>query len=258
MALQYLYQGKQIGRDRSQSTYKQTLYGSLTQIDSYIANLTIGSYVQGKGYLRSWNKTQKQANIWQVEVEYTISYDSDFTDQDETTAGRKSAQLSARNLQLPLETLENYLTNWNHYLIGLGAKNQPIPIPSWWQTATDVIIDIDQREKYAWIKSLGQLPLEKDENGKYWQVLKTPQKAGIEYYERSIFVVTISAKYRSPTAAGNSIGKNINTITSPPEDFGLGGQWKYDQATVSYDGKSWIATSTYSRAVDYWDQDLYP
>lgn len=252
MALQYAYQGKQISRNKNQASYKETLYGSLTQIDTYIAGLQIGKKDATKGYLRSWTKTQKQANIWQVEVEYTISYDFDFSDEAETVVGKKSAQLSVRNIQMPLESHPNYRTIWNHYLISNNGM-----APDWVFDKTDILLSADELKNYRWIKSLGELPLSDGTSDQIWQIAVDMEKPGVEYYDMALFVVTILSKHGSPTSAGNAIEKRINTITSPSQDFGLGGQWKYDQASVSYDGKKWIATSVYTRAADEWDKDLY-
>jgi hypothetical protein len=44
---------------------------------------------------------------------------------------------------------------WNHYLIGLGK----VTLPAWATTAKDTIIPVSDRGKYAWIKSIGELPL---------------------------------------------------------------------------------------------------
>lgn len=256
MALQFLYQGREVSQNKNQAIYKQTLYGKLQQIDQLISGFQIGYRDQEKGYLRSWTKTQKEADIWQVEIEYTKEFDFSFSDQDESVVGKKSAQLSVRNIQMPLESSANYRTNWNYYLAGKGEGNI-VTTPYWWETADTIIIDIADRENYMWIKSLGELPLEKDQNGVYWQILEQPTKPGVQYYDLACFVVTISAKYRSASAAGNAISKKINCITSPPQDFNLGGEWKLDECSVSYDGKAWIATETYTRAVDYWDPQLY-
>ena len=89
---------------------------------------------------------------------------------------------------------------------------------------------------------------------------KNLQNLGVEYYDLACFVVTETAKYKSATAAGNAISKNINTISSPQNTFGItGGNWKLDEATVQYNGKNWYATSVYTRSGDEegWDTDLY-
>ena len=82
----------------------------------------------------------------------------------------------------------------------------------------------------------------------------------MEYYDLACFVVSETAKYQSSTAAGNAISKNINTITSPSNTFGIsGGNWKLDEATIQYSGKDWYATMVYTHSVDNvgWDSDLY-
>ena len=74
----------------------------------------------------------------------------------------------------------------------------------------------------------------------------------------SLFTITESAKYGSATNAGNAVSKNINKIVSPDNTFGItGGNWKYDEASISFNGKYWISTSTYTHSPDSWDADLY-
>ena len=38
-----------------------------------------------------------------------------------------------------------------------------------------------------------------------------------------------------------------------------GGNWKYDEASISFNGKYWVATSVYTRSGDDkgWDVDIY-
>lgn len=254
MAATLKYQGREQSKNKNLQSYKQTWQGTQTQIDSFIGSLPAIGTKTDKGFMTSYRKSQADGYFWNLEVQYTIEKNNDFNNSDEdTVVGKKSATLSARCIQMPLESADAYLTNWNYYLIG----KQGLSTPSFWNTATDTILTGQNNKDYMWIKSLGQRPIQPDQNGKYWQLLQKPQKPGVQYYDLAIFVVTISAKYRSATSAGNAIKKSINTVTSPDQDFNLGGQWKYDDASVSYDGKHWIATSTYSRAVDKWDSDLY-
>lgn len=254
MALKLKYQGQEASKNKNEYTYKQTYTGTKQEVENYIASLpAIGTKNDTKGYLRRWTQTQEEGIFWNAEIEYGISYDSSsFSDDDQTVVGKKSAQLSVRNMQMPLESHPNYRTIWNHYL----ASNNGMA-PQWATDTTDVLISGEDRKHYMWIKSLGQLPMDADEQGNMWQIVVDMEKKGVEYYDMALFVVTISAKYNSASSAGSAISSNINSIVSPSEDFGLGGQWKYDQANVSYDGKSWIATSVYTRAIDKWDKDLY-
>lgn len=254
MTLKSLYQGKEYSRDKNEEKLKQTFYGTQAEVDSFIASLSIGTKDQSKGFLRSYTKTQKDGAFWQVEVEYSISHSSQWSDDDDTVVGKKSATLSARNIQMPLESHKNYLTTWNHYLISTQGY-----APAWASTAKDVLIPAADRGKFQWIKSLGEVPSQPNSQGKFWEVVVKIEKPGVEYYDLSIYVVTESAAFRSASAAGNFISKKMNRIDSPSEDFNLGGEWKLDDCSVQRDGSNgkWIASNTYSRAVDEWDKDLY-
>lgn len=168
------YQGQEQSRSKSEASFKETFQGTETEINSQISTLPpISTKVEGKGFLTSWRKTCDEGPIWNLEVEYTISYDSgDFDNNDEQVYGKKSAQLSARNIQMPLEGHPNYLTNWNYYLIGLGN----VTTPGWWATATDIMLTPTQRKQFQWVKSIGEIPQEPDQNGDYWTILEEPQK----------------------------------------------------------------------------------
>lgn len=254
MALKSLYQGKEYSRDKNEEKLKQTFYGTQAEVDSFISSLSVGTKDQTKGYLRSYTKTQKDGAFWQVEVEYSISHSSDWSDDDDTVVGKKSATLSARNIQMPLESHENYLTRWNHYLISTQGY-----APAWAFTAKDVLIPSADRPYFQWIKSLSEIPSQPNSQGNHWEVVADMIKKGVQYYDLSVYVVTESAAFKSAKAAGSFISKKMNRIDSPSQDFGLGGEWKLDDCSVQRDGSNgkWIASNTYSRAVDVWDKDLY-
>lgn len=254
MALKLKYQGQEASKNKDEYTFKQTYIGTKQEVASYIASLpAIGTKLE-KGYLRRWTQTQEEGIFWNAEIEYGISFDSSgFSDsQEDTVTGKKSATLQTRNIQMPLQAHPNYLTCWNYYLISVLTT-----IPSWADSATDILIPVADRRHYQWVKSVGEIPLDPDPQGRYWVVLTKPLKAGVEYYDMACFCITITQKHNSATAAGNAIEKSINTIKSPSTTFGLGGQWKHDDSTVSYDGHHWISQNVYTRAVDEWDKDLY-
>lgn len=257
MALKKKFQGTEKSRDKENLLYKETFYGTETEVDEKISGLSIGSETSGKGFLQSWRKTQSNAPaIYELEIEYSTSYNIEFANSkdDGTITGSKSAQLTARNIQMPLQSHKNYKTNWNYYLIAKDTKTTP----SWWSTAKNTIISTADGKYYAWISSLAERPLEADSNGKKWEVLQEPTKKGYQYYDKVCFVVTISQKYSSASKAGSAVKKTINTITSPDQDFGIsGGNWKHDQSQISYDGSKWIVTSVYTHSSDGWDTSLY-
>ena len=256
MALQKKFQGTEKSRDRENQVYKQTYYGTEAEVNTKINELTIGTEYSGKGFLQSWRKTQSNApSIYELEIQYSTSYNIEFANAKDssTVTGRKSAQMTARNIQMPLQAHPLYLTNWNYYLIGKDAST-----PSWWSTAKNTILSAENSKKYAWISSLAELPLEPDSNGKKWVVLQEPTKKGVQYWDKACFVVTISEKFSSASKAGSSVKKTINTITSPEQDFNIsGGNWKHDESQIAYDGNKWIVTSVYTHSPEGWDTDLY-
>lgn len=259
MAIKEKYQGKEYSRDKNTESYKESFYGTEAEINTFITTLpAIGANVTGKGFFTRYSKTQGEGNIYQLETEYTIEHDDSFANTASSVVGVKSAQMSVRNIQMPLEAHKNYRTNWNYFLIALGDD---ATLPAWWETATNVIIPVADRKKYRWIQSYSELPTEIDqETSLYWNVLAMPDKPGVSNYDYQCYVVTESAKYNSPNDAGNAISKTINTITPPETTFNItGGTWKFDEASVSYDGKRWIATSIFTRSGDAsgWDTDLY-
>lgn len=129
-------------------------------------------------------------------------------------------------LSMPIEGHPNYKTNWNYYLIGLGENAQTVP--AWWSTATDTFIDPTSEDfkKYRWIKSLSEIPTEKDaETNSYWQVVKStgenvtvckPQKPGVETYDKATYTITEISRYSSKSKAGWAASTALNTIVTAP------------------------------------------
>ena len=263
MSLKILYQSKEKSRTQNEYKNKITYYGTENEVDAYIATLEIG-VTQNDGTLTAWRKSNTGGDIYQVETEYTTSFDTGFfSNVSQTVVGQKSATLSVRNIQMPLEHLDNYRANWNYYLIGRAEdQDAVIDTPEWWETAENIQIPIADRKDYRWVKSPGEIPSDPDADGLYWFIVEQPLKPGVQYYDWACFVITESQRFKSATAAGNAINKSINTITSPTNTFGLSGggyNFKLDQVSVQWDGKSWIANSVYTRSGDNlgWDEDIY-
>lgn len=248
--LKLKYQGQEKSRSRQEATFKETFIGKENEIDEKISSLQIGSFTNNKGFLTNWRKTQQDGVFYNLEIEYTINYGSDSggDNSDPEVYGRKSANLSVRSIQLPLEKHPKYLAKWNNYLFSSDATS-----PSFWNDAKSTTIDKTFAKTYKWGKSPAECP-------EGWVVSQEPTKPGVEVYDWQCYVVTISQKHNSANSAGNTIQKRINKITSPAEDFGIdGGDWKLDDCSVSYNGKSWVSTMTYTRSGDEkgWDKDIY-
>lgn len=262
MALVLKHSGRSLSRTRQERVYRETWQGIEDQIDNKALLLSIGDYDANKGYITSIDKQQGDGRFWDLVVQYTLTYDNKDGNAAATVVGQKSAALSTRNIQMPLEKASGYLTQWNYYLIGLGEY--ATEIPSWWMQSASPIVPESDRKNYMWIKSLSEIPLDPDENGNYWNVVQesnfacTPAKPGQQYYDLEYFVVTEKAKYATASAAGNAVNKNINKIVSPSNTFGItGGNWKLDNSSVSWDGQTWVCENVYTHSPTGWDTDLY-
>lgn len=176
-------------------------------------------------------------------------------------------------LSMPIEGHPNYKTNWNYYLIGLGENTKTVP--AWWSTATDTFIDptTEDFKKYRWIKSLSEIPTEKDaETNSYWQIVKSsgenaqvckPQKPGLETYDKAVYTITEISRYSSKSKAGWAVSEALNSVVAKPKkgDFNIQneGDWKVDSASIYHDGKKWCSKLVYTLSGDAkgWDKMIY-
>ena len=201
--------------------------------------------------------TQKSGAIWQCELRYSTGADgSDISDPDDLAYGKKSCEMKASMLSMPLESHRKYRTNWNHYL---AAKPGVTAVPGWWATAQDALLSGSDAVKYAWIKTTGETPVD-PKSGKRWNLLKKPQKPGMETYDMATFSVTERAKYQTAAKAGTMVKNMLNRTGKPCETFGIDvGNWKCDSCDILWNGKYWWATRTWtlSGGVDGWDPDFY-
>ena len=256
MAVNLKFNSNRIEKTQSEKkTYQTYISPSETEIDAFISTWNVGANYE-LGVLNRITKSL-QDTFFECELEFGIGYEGGSS-SEEQIFGVKSAQLSVRMMSNPLENHEYYLCNWNHYLIALDNA----PVPNWWYTATTPWINPSTADfkNYRWVSSLSEIPTEPDEDGKYWNLCSEdtiPQKPGVETFDVALFVVTETEKYGSLSQASNAVNSNINTIISPQNDFNLGGSWKYDDARVYFNGKYWVVESTYTRAYDTWDTDLY-
>ena len=185
MAVKLKYQGQQKSRNKSESTYKQTYYGTQAEIDTFLsenADIRIGIFNEGKGYVSSYRKSQMDGIFYQLEVEYTITYDDKTDNLSDTEVGKKSATLSVRNIQLPLEHHANYQVRWNHYLYAKSGN----ALPSWWETLTDLdSMTTSMEENYKWAKYPTDVP-KVDADGNKWVRLKKPTMPGVQVYDWAV------------------------------------------------------------------------
>jgi len=206
------------------------------------------------GRLKSSRVYQDSPKIWCCELLYESSGGGEYSSPPGKGYGKKSAQLKGSMLSMPLESHPDYRTCWNYYLAGSPGTSE---VPEWWETAENTVISEAEAQKFRWVRSPGECPC--DKKG-MWHTLKDPVKPGVSSYDAATYSITESARFGTAKAAGRMIANTLNKIGMPNETFGItGGNWKCDDAGVSWSGKYWVATMTWTRSGndEGWDKDLY-
>lgn len=207
-----------------------------------------------EGRLRSTSLSQSDGSIWQLELLFESDSTGSYAVGPSTEYGRRSATLSAAMLSLPLESHEDYRTCWNYFL---AAAPDVTYSPVWALTATDTLLSAEDSQLFAWIKSPSELPMV---DNRRWRIALEPEMKGIENYEVATYTIRESIRCRTQAAAGELVEGRINGIGAPTYTFGIrGGNWKCDLAEVSWHGKYWLASLTWTRSGDDggWNRKLY-
>lgn len=231
--------------------------GGQNEIDAFSREIEPGSS-DDNGSLTSCRIYQESPKIWVCERKYLRDRDGLLPERPNTVYGKKSAQLHGAMLSLPIEKNKNYKTHWNYYLAG-SPKVAITDIPEWWETATDTIMTVADSQKYRWVQNPSECPSDADG---MWRPIKNPKYPGTNSYDVATYTITETAKFSSARAAGKMIANVLNKIGKPNEDFNLtppGYNWKCDNAEVSYNGKAWFATMTWTRSGEDhgWIQEIY-
>ncbi len=232
----------------------QAWTGTKEEIEALAEEIQPGSPAE-YGTLESVRIYQDGGNIWACERRYSVDQNGDFRNKPNVVYGKKSATMHGSMLSMPIENHKNYLAQWNYYLIAAPGITA---VPAWWATAKTTALSDSDAQKYAWISNLGQMRVAS--NGAYWKELKKPKHPGLNSYDVAVYTITETAKYKSAKAAGQAVQKCLNNIGFPNETFGnTGGNWKCDDATVSYNGGAWFATMTWTRSADNagWISEIY-
>lgn len=227
--------------------------GTLDEVIQKQNEALVGTYTES-GQLKSSRVTQVSPKIWNCEQKFLLAADGELSEPPDTSYGKKSAQLKGSMLSMPLETHANYLACWNYYLAAAPGVSD---VPAWWGAAKDTTMSHVDSQSYVWLKTAGELPT--GQKGR-WHILKNPTKPGVESYDIATYSVTESARFRTASAAGKMIANTLNKIGKPDNCFNItGGDWKCDDASVSYTGSYWLATLTWTLSGNDkgWDKDLY-
>ena len=243
------YQGLSVVRDSEKRTSTYLYYGSRSEMDALAAAHTVGE-VGGAGRLTSLKLRRREGTVWECELAYELNADGTSADAPDRRWGVKSCRLRGGMISRPLEAHPAYRTMWNHYLFSASGVTT---VPAWRATATDTLVPAADRENYAWGKCLADAPAG-------FKPLAAPAKPGVESFDTAVYTVTETARFRSASAAGAMVAAKLNRIGAPTETFGnSNGNWKCDDAEVSWNGKYWLAKLSWTRSDndDGWDEDLY-
>ena len=247
------FQSREYERLNSGRTLKVTYTGSFGEMSA----LADAPETENGYSFASARISQKSGAIWQCEMRYSAGSDGSLINNpEEQEYGKKSCQLKVSMLSMPLESHRDYRTNWSYYL---ASKPGVTAVPDWWATAADPLLTGDAAANYAWIKGVGETPVDA-KSGKRWNLLKKPQKPGMETYDMYTYSITETARYQTAVKAGTMVKNMLNRIGKPVETFGINvGNWKCDSCDISWNGKCWVATRTWtlSGGVSGWDPDFY-
>lgn len=229
-----------------------TMTGTKEDIELLYNSLLPGMFTEN-GKVAAVRMFQESPQIWACEIRYGSDSEGNDNDEPNTTYGKKSASLTGSMLSLPIESHPKYRVCWNHYLVAAPGMQST---PSWWASARKS--QIAENDRYAWVKDLASAP--QDKSGAPWRSLEDPVKPGVDTFDVAVYSITETVKCRSCNAAGALVANILNKIGAPTNRMGIiGGNWKCDNASVSWSGKAWLATLTWTRSGNAagWDMDIY-
>lgn len=247
------YQSRVLEYTPDGRTFTLTYFGTRAEMETQQEAEVPASQLpkDNKWTLASSRVSQDSPEVWICEFRYTTGEDGNYVEAPSPAWGKKSATLSGSMLSLPLEAADGYRACWNYYLCAAPGT----PVPSWWGTAEDCILSGENIKKYMWVKTVGEVPTV---DGTHWIILKAPEFPGVDSVDKAVYSVTETARHRSAKSAGKDVANKLNKIAKPDNDFGIkGGDWKCDDAQVSWNGKYWLSTLTWTHSPTGWNKELY-
>lgn len=207
-----------------------------------------------EGRLKSSRLSQSEGDVWSLEMRFESDADGNTSTPPSSGYGQRSAVLRGMLMSLPLRAHSGYRTKWNHFL---AAAPGVTTVPAWWSTAVSEVLSAAVSENYRWLKECSELPT--GLSGR-WHILCEPTLPETESFEAAVYTVTETIRCRTAAAAGALVANRLNSIGSPENAFGItGGNWKCSDASVSWGGKYWLATLSWSHSYGSggWNAELY-
>lgn len=245
------FQGFSVTSD-AEGTVTVYLYrGTRAEMEALAAEHDIDE-TSDAGYLKSIRLAPREDAVWECELRYEAPDEWSSIVRPSRAWGKRASQLRGSMLSRPLEAHPDYRVCWNHCLCAAPGTTA---IPSWYASAANTQISGSAAKKYCWCRSASEAPV--DENGR-WTALAGPEKPGVDSYDMATYTVIETARFRSAESAGRMVAGVLNHLGSPENDFGIsGGDWKCEDAEVSWRDRYWIARLTWTCNTAGWDGDLY-
>lgn len=215
---------------------------------------------------------EHQEGPWYI---LTVVWEKEGEEADGSGEGPQKSNLTTRMISMPLETHPNYRRNWNYDLWYIGP-NGDLPVEYfnniYMNVGTNFPWDYQflvQNGTSRWLVQFGDSMPEKPYQGEFsnasymWQLWRVRSKPGQEYWLKPQFEMTRYGHYEEKEQAGWAVAKRIGKIRNLDNDFEIvskfGGNWLCEGASIQWDGKQWVAESTYLHSGDElgWDKDLY-
>ena len=241
-----------VARDDNGTGTTRVYHGSRAEMEALAAEHNIDE-ADESGWLKSIRLHPHDGRVWECEFKYDAPDDWKTIIGPEKGWGKRSCQLHGTTLSRPLETHPNYRTRWNHCLCAAPGTTA---LPSWYANAVNTLIPAADAERYLWCRNSTEAP--RDANGR-WKVLATPTKPGVDHWELVTYKIIETARFRTAARAGKMVAGTLNRIGTPSDTFGItGGNWKCDDAEVTWRSNFWVARLTWtSGGSSGWDPELY-
>lgn len=276
MSLHLLFKSYTITRTAEEERQKCTWYSNVSraELEEFIKSSFPLYESSSHGEAQSYRYYQEPI-LWHCDVEFLTSFNPDGTTRQRPPKMPQNHKLSSLNVPVKLNTLWNYLTNWDNYLYGRVkvtsmSEGEAVTLPAtpavpeeWATMTTDEDFTSTNGTRYRWAKSKSEVSRDPDKYGNLWLQVKQPEKKGVTQRDNFTYQIIEYGKYKTEEDATWVTDNMLNSIRIRPLLGNMGvrraGDWKCDRADVYHDGKSWIAELNWTMSGDAagWDVDMY-
>ena len=242
-----------VSRDTKGTATTRVYHGSRAEMETLAAEHRIDE-TDDPGRLKGISLRPSDGTVWECEFKYEAPDGWKDIVVPPRDWGKRSCRLRGATLSLPLESHPGYRTRWKYFLCAAPGTGS---LPEWYREAADTLVPLADAEKYCWCRTISEVPC--DANGR-WKILAAPAKPGVDSYDAAVYSIIETARFRSAAQAGQMVSGTLNRIGSPANNFGItGGNWKCDDAEVSWHDDCWVARLTWTRSAENsgWDSDIY-